>query len=758
MILALMISVSGCYGVIQKSPSAVEAFLVVNDVSEARESLDGERHVFPDKGIIIGSFSKQDLMKKSKYIDKVYYEYSNVPAEFKSEFTSWVKMLEYKRMPLEEKLANIPDVEPIYNDMVMIEKPSLDDLQIIPRGIPAGADPTDTSSYMIGDVSVSVIFPESDESSSNTEDWTDEEIQEVKAEILNAMDWWDSRNENASLTFVYNYEERIPTQEEPIAGNSNLIARCRWMNDVMVYLGFGPEQYPDCTPLTFDYVNNQREATGTDWGFIIWAIDSSVDSDGRFVDGNYAFTVIHSDSSGGGPYSVVTYDNGPYQIENMDAVCAHETGHIFGALDQYATSGCNCNSESGYLYYANENCENNCSIDVPSIMKHLEGAFLGEQIDIYAKGQIGWQDEDEDGVLDIVDTIPEMYLNPFSDSDGGNFYFDGDSWITIFDAINPYYNNISINTISNVEYSVQTNGGGWSDWFGAGALDGNFDSAQELFEFIVGDLPMGDHEIKAGATNRFGNMGESNIQTIIATGIPPMCYETDDGYDIYHFGTVTDDNGAYDDFCLDGSTLLEYFCGEYGLDAMDAYCSKGCSSGKCNVGGGSCFIAGTKITMAGGSEKSIEEVQVGDKILSYNIEKGYSEEDVVVSLKRPVHDDMVVVKFGDSENTNTFDHPYFVKDKGWSSYKPYLTIERYGKVAEELMDVKQLENGDTIFSVDKKGNLVESKITVIQEDIGKVQTYIFSVEKNGNFFANGALVHNKNMRMATVLQGDDPYQ
>ena len=171
MILALMISVSGCYGVIQKSPSAVEAFLVVNDVSEARESLDGERHVFPDKGIIIGSFSKQDLMKKSKYIDKVYYEYSNVPAEFKSEFTSWVKMLEYKRMPLEEKLANIPDVEPIYNDVIHFDSgPNLDDLQIIPRGLPSGADLRDTSTYMIGDVSVSVIFPESN---GGSEDWTD---------------------------------------------------------------------------------------------------------------------------------------------------------------------------------------------------------------------------------------------------------------------------------------------------------------------------------------------------------------------------------------------------------------------------------------------------------------------------------------------------------------------------------------------------------------------------------------------------------
>jgi YD repeat-containing protein len=160
-------------------------------------------------------------------------------------------------------------------------------------------------------------------------------------------------------------------------------------------------------------------------------------------------------------------------------------------------------------------------------------------------------------------------------------------------------------------------------------------------------------------------------------------------------------------------------------------------------GGGSCFIEGTKITLADGSEKNIEDVQVGDKILSYNSEKGRTESDVVVSLNRPVHDDMIVVRFGDSENTNTFDHPYFVKDKGWSSYAPKLTVMRYSKFVEELRNVEQLEKGDLIYTVTEGENLVESEIINIKEEIGKVQTYIFSVEKNGNFFANGALVHNK---------------
>ena len=62
----------------------------------------------------------------------------------------------------------------------------------------------------------------------------------------------------------------------------------------------------------------------------------------------------------------MTYDNAGHGIENMDAVSAHETGHIFGALDEYS---CECYWQSGYLDYPNENCANGCELDENSIMR-----------------------------------------------------------------------------------------------------------------------------------------------------------------------------------------------------------------------------------------------------------------------------------------------------------------------------------------------------------------------------------------------------
>ena len=37
-----------------------------------------------------------------------------------------------------------------------------------------------------------------------------------------------------------------------------------------------------------------------------------------------------------GPYCMLTYDNDGYRFANFDAVLAHEMGHVFGALDEYA--------------------------------------------------------------------------------------------------------------------------------------------------------------------------------------------------------------------------------------------------------------------------------------------------------------------------------------------------------------------------------------------------------------------------------------
>ena len=586
-ILVMAVSLSGCYAGPKYSLGLEESFVLAKDWKEARSEIESNggkiRHIFPDKNVLIGDVP---INFKSKNIKKIYDRNSVVPSGVESVFVSWTRMVDYKELPLEEKLADIPDVEPIYNDMIMIEKPGLDQLKYIPREIPFGAEPTDTSSFFIGDISVNVIFPESDETvcinppsctefGPDSEDWTDLEIQNVKDEILAGMDWWALREPNAHLAFVYNYEEQISTGLEPIEESS--VFRDFWINDVMVNLGYGPEVFP-ATPLVYDYLNYQRDSDGCDWSFVAFVIDSSNDVDGKFADGKFAFTVgnIH----GGGPYSVMTYDNYYYGIDNMDVVTAHETGHIFGALDEY--DSCSCDSQSGYLYYENQNCENGCYLNENSIMGNgnIIAAFVNGAVDYYARGQVGWQDSDVDEILDIEDTIPSIWLNQYIPIED-DFYFDGDSLVNFFPAENPYYNDITINTIANVEYRYQPESQGWTEWFDTNATDGLFDSAQELYNFLLENLPGGDYTIQSKATNNVGNYNESNFRYITVTSLPPTCDDTDGGFNIFERGIVIDDYGEYTDECT-GQYLLEWFCGEDGTDASEVYCKYGCNSGACN--------------------------------------------------------------------------------------------------------------------------------------------------------------------------------
>ncbi len=593
--MALAISISGCYAGPKYSPELKESFVLAKDWKEAREDIESNggkiRHIFPDKNILIGEIS---VSFKSKNIRKVYGEDSVVPSNVGSEFLSWKRMLEYRNIPLEEKLANIPDVEPIYDDMVLIEKPSLTDLNIFPLRI-YGGEATDTSSFYIGDIDVNVIFPESNENSSNSEDWTDIEIQEVKDEILNSMDWWTLREPDSHLAFFYYYEERIPVDIEPIEHESYY--DWEWINDIMLNMGYGPEQYPP-TPLVYDYLNYQRSSDGCDWGFVVFVVDSSNDVDGMFADGKFAYTVVST--GGGGPYMVMTYDNQNYGIENMDVVTAHETGHIFGATDQYGS--CSCSNQVGYLYYENQNCINSCLIDENSIMGNgnIITAFANGLVDYYARGQVGWQDTDGDDILDIEDTTPSLNLT--HEQNDSEFLFIGDSWINIFPEVNPYYNDISINNIENVEYRYQFMEDPWTGWFSANPSDGLFDYGQEFYDFLISGFPGGNYVFQTRAINNVGNPTpeeEYPEDTVTITGFPPMCYETDGGYNIYVKGYNEDEFGTYEDTCQDSETLVEYYCGVEGYTEVDIVdCRFGCYNGACKTGG----IKKFNILIAGGDE------------------------------------------------------------------------------------------------------------------------------------------------------------
>ena len=153
-----------------------------------------------------------------------------------------------------------------------------------------------------------------------------------------------------------------------------------------------------------------------------------------------------------------------------------------------------------------------------------------------------------------------------------------------------------------------------------------------------------------------------------------------------------------------------------------------------------CFIAGTKITMADGIKKSIEDIVVGDLVQSYNFDAGEYEFKEVIGTNS--FDPSETVKYTiewsadqvNSELTCTYDHPLFKTDGTLISYRPEETQNKYVNLS-----ASQAQVGDKVFGSDGPGTIQN----IISDTLELHQTYIITVQDNENFFAENTLVHNK---------------
>lgn len=370
----------------------------------------------------------------------------------------------------------------------------------------ASDDPTpgyaETSEYFIGRVAVGIVLPESDGSvDASTEDWTENERALVLSEITAALDWWAAQEPNADLTFVYDDGTAAPvtTGYEPVSRSYS--DQSLWIGEVMETKGYTGTSY-------FGQVrahnNDLRDEYNTDWAFTIFVVDSSNDEDNRFADGHFAYAYL------GGPFTVMTYGNNGYGPENMDAVAAHEIGHIFLALDQYEAARQPCARQSGYLGVENQNSEyGDCASDEPSIMRGHVAPYSDGVIDDYARGQLGWHDSDGDGILDPVDTTLRVTSSRYvTDANQSNILtFVGsvqDEPIT-----STLRRETIINTIEQVQYRVV--GDEWSD---AMPVSGGFDAYQEDFTFTTPPLPTGDWAVELYVIDSAGNELTQTLTTV----------------------------------------------------------------------------------------------------------------------------------------------------------------------------------------------------------------------------------------------------
>ncbi len=196
-----------------------------------------------------------------------------------------------------------------------------------------------------------------------------------------------------------------------------------------------------------------------------------------------------------------------------------------------------------------------------------------------------------------------------------------------------------------------------------------------------------------------------------------------------------------------GDDLGEYF--KIGSEGVAKCCDAShytviTSNGCYYEGGGSCFLAGTKILMADGSEKKIEDVQVGDFVIGKD---GKSE---VYELESPIREGYYLITFEDgSELKVTNEHPIYArkgKIKGWSSIIPEATWE------DAKMDVDKLTEESEVLTIDGWRDI--EKIEYFE---GKIQTYNLKSVEGSTFYAGGVLVHNKPPHMAVdFIGGEEP--
>lgn len=376
-----------------------------------------------------------------------------------------------------------------------------------------------TSAYLAGDVALGLILPESSNETgpiqmgdaTNVNDWTIDEVNVVKSNLVAGLNILIPLEPNAKLTFIHHYFDIPPTtcflgdpgcQPDTVAtiyethGYRPYTGNALVMGDLLnsIYLNTSlPFFYDGGLPFFADNIqallNALRNEYSADWAFLVAVDDMSeqpfppeIDTWGRA--GNHTCQLPN--------YAVPFF-------------YTHEISHIFKTPDEYTYSFTN-NGITGYLGVFHGNIQgpftglgyyNGDGERADCIMS--DNATVGEFCS-FCRGVLGWRDQDGDGILDPFDTFPNSELTGIS---GGTVY--GVARTTPYI---PYKNDReylpqSINTVERVE--VRFNNHAWQE---ASPVDGSFDSGDEEFSFVP-SLIDGQYTIESRSVNDAGNVETS---------------------------------------------------------------------------------------------------------------------------------------------------------------------------------------------------------------------------------------------------------
>jgi hypothetical protein len=183
-------------------------------------------------------------------------------------------------------------------------------------------------------------------------------------------------------------------------------------------------------------------------------------------------------------------------------------------------------------------------------------------------------------------------------------------------------------------------------------------------------------------------------------------------------------DGAIDGF-VTGSATAFVGAAANGINAL----SQSSQAGRSVVNNG-CFVAGTAVLTINGTV-AIENIEVGDLVLSYNEETGETEYKEVVQLFRYEKYELIHVKLKDGQEIQaTTEHPFYVVNEGWFAAKDL-------RAGDRLL----LSNGKYVVVEWIQHEILENLITVYNFEVANNHNYY--VAENININSNDfVLVHN----------------
>ncbi len=240
------------------------------------------------------------------------------------------------------------------------------DRQVVIRGAPVTPDPNGPADApeakrLAGRVAVGLVFV----SGPGPLAMTDAQRQKIVAEVQNGLSYLGGQAPARDVTFAYDFQiAQIDVPDTPGPAPAGLGDNARYE--------YFEQPWRDAALAAIGY-----PAGGNGIRNYIRAIKAQKRAQSAYCSFFTHYTLNHF-AYCSGSYLTMQYANDGWGPENLDRIFAHETGHVFGAPDEYAESNCDCGGAWGYHQRPNLNCENCADTSVDCIMKRNTWAMCAE--------------------------------------------------------------------------------------------------------------------------------------------------------------------------------------------------------------------------------------------------------------------------------------------------------------------------------------------------------------------------------------------